>query len=63
MKRNELEIMAPAGSFDCLVAAIEGGADALFHRFRIESQHGNPEGQMDADGGDQDDAGMRGRAL
>ena len=30
MKRNELEIMAPAGSFDCLVAAIEGGADSVY---------------------------------
>ena len=30
MDRKELEIMAPAGSFDCLVAAIEGGADSVY---------------------------------
>ena len=30
MDRKELEIMAPAGSFDCLIAAIEGGADSVY---------------------------------
>lgn len=30
MNRKELEIMAPAGSFSCLVAAIEGGADSVY---------------------------------
>jgi len=30
MERKELEIMAPAGSFDCLVAAVEGGADSVY---------------------------------
>ena len=30
MNRKELEIMAPAGSFDCLLAAIEGGADSVY---------------------------------
>ena len=30
MERKELEIMAPAGSFECLVAAIEGGADSVY---------------------------------
>ena len=30
MQKKDLEIMAPAGSFDCLVAAIEGGADAVY---------------------------------
>jgi len=30
MKKKELEIMAPAGSFDCLMAAIEGGADSVY---------------------------------
>ena len=30
MQKKELEIMAPAGSFDCLVAAIEGGADSVY---------------------------------
>ena len=30
MDHKELEIMAPAGSFDCLLAAIEGGADSVY---------------------------------
>ena len=30
MDRKEIEIMAPAGSFDCLVAAVEGGADSVY---------------------------------
>ena len=30
MDRKELEIMAPAGSFDCLQAAIQGGADSVY---------------------------------
>ncbi len=30
MNRKELEIMAPAGSFDCLLAAVEGGADSVY---------------------------------
>ena len=30
MQKKELEIMAPAGSFDCLAAAIEGGADSVY---------------------------------
>ena len=30
MQKKELEIMAPAGSFDCLTAAIEGGADSVY---------------------------------
>ena len=30
MDRKELEIMAPAGSFDCLLAAVEGGADSVY---------------------------------
>ena len=30
MKRKDLEIMAPAGSFDCLMAAIQGGADSVY---------------------------------
>ena len=30
MNRKELEIMAPAGSFDCLLAAIQGGADSVY---------------------------------
>ncbi len=30
VKRNELEIMAPAGNFECLHAAIQGGADSVY---------------------------------
>ena len=30
MDRKELEIMAPAGGFDCLHAAIQGGADSVY---------------------------------
>ena len=30
MKREELEIMAPAGNFACLRAAIQGGADSVY---------------------------------
>ena len=30
MQKNDLEIMAPAGSFDCLTAAIEGGANSVY---------------------------------
>ncbi len=30
MKRKELEVMAPAGNFECLRAAIQGGADAVY---------------------------------
>ena len=30
MKMKELEIMAPAGGFDCLPAAIQGGADSVY---------------------------------
>lgn len=30
MDRKELEIMAPAGGFDCLLAAAEGGADSVY---------------------------------
>ena len=30
MDRKELEIMAPAGSFECLHAAIQGGADSVY---------------------------------
>jgi putative protease len=28
--RNEIEIMSPAGNFECLVAAIQGGADSVY---------------------------------
>ena len=30
MNRSDLEIMAPAGSFECLTAAIEGGANSVY---------------------------------
>ena len=30
MRKKELEIMAPAGGFDCLHAAIQGGADSVY---------------------------------
>jgi putative protease len=30
MKRNEIEIMAPAGSYESLTAAIQGGADSIY---------------------------------
>ncbi len=30
MDRKELEIMAPAGNFECLHAALEGGADSVY---------------------------------
>ena len=30
MDRNELEIMAPAGNFECLMAAIQGGANSVY---------------------------------
>jgi putative protease len=34
MKRSKIEIMAPAGSYDSLMAAIQGGADSIY--FGIE---------------------------
>jgi putative protease len=30
LKNNKLEIMAPAGNFECLRAAIQGGADSIY---------------------------------
>ena len=30
MDKKELEIMAPAGNFECLMAAIQGGADSVY---------------------------------
>lgn len=30
MEKKELEIMAPAGNFECLTAAIQGGADSVY---------------------------------
>lgn len=28
--KNEIEIMAPAGNFECLAAAIKAGADSVY---------------------------------
>ena len=44
MDRKELEIMAPAGSFECLTAAIEGGADSVYFgvgRLNMRSRSAN----------------------
>ena len=30
MTKNKIELLAPAGSFDCLQAAINSGADAIY---------------------------------
>ena len=30
MTRSDIEIMAPAGNFECLRAAIQGGADSVY---------------------------------
>jgi putative protease len=30
MNKTDVEIMAPAGNFECLRAAIEGGADSVY---------------------------------
>ena len=30
LEKNELEIMAPAGNFECLHAAIQGGANSVY---------------------------------
>lgn len=30
MKRNDIEIMAPAGSWESLTAALQGGADSVY---------------------------------
>ena len=30
MKRNDIEIMSPAGNFECLMAAIQGGANSVY---------------------------------
>ena len=34
MERKDFEIMAPVGSYESLVAAVQGGADAIY--FGIE---------------------------
>ncbi len=34
MKRSDIELMAPAGSYESLMAAIQGGANAIY--FGIE---------------------------
>ena len=30
MRRSDIEVMAPAGNFESLMAAIQGGADAVY---------------------------------
>ena len=30
MPENQIEIMAPAGNFECLMAAIQGGANSVY---------------------------------
>ena len=37
MDRKTLEIMAPAGNFECLQAAIQGGADSVYPDENIKS--------------------------
>ena len=44
MERKGLEIMAPAGNFECLQAAIQGGADAVYFgvgRLNMRSRSAN----------------------
>ena len=44
MDRKELEIMAPAGNFECLTAAIQGGADSVYFgigRLNMRSRSAN----------------------
>ena len=44
MDRSELEIMAPAGNFECLRAAIQGGADSVYFgvgRLNMRSRSAN----------------------
>jgi len=50
MNRSELEIMAPAGSFECLVAAVEGGANSVYFgigRLNMRSHSANNFGLED----------------
>ena len=39
MEKKKLEIMAPAGNFECLHAAIQGGADSVY--FGVEKLNQN----------------------
>ncbi|MBQ3942004.1 MAG: U32 family peptidase, partial [Bacteroidales bacterium] len=44
MLRKDLEIMAPAGNFECLHAAIQGGADSVYFgvgRLNMRSRSAN----------------------
>lgn len=50
MDRKELEIMAPAGNFECLHAAIQGGADSVYFgigRLNMRSHSANNFGMED----------------
>ncbi len=49
MEKKELEILAPAGSFDSLKAAVQAGADAVYmggSRFGARAYAENPEGDQ-----------------
>ena len=50
LDRKELEIMAPAGNFECLQAAIQGGADSVYFgvgRLNMRSHSANNFGPED----------------
>lgn len=50
MNKKELEIMAPAGNFECLQAAIQGGADSVYFgvgRLNMRSHSANNFGPED----------------
>ena len=50
MDRKELEIMAPAGNFECLRAAVQGGADSVYFgvgRLNMRSHSANNFGPED----------------
>ncbi|MBS6395700.1 MAG: U32 family peptidase [Clostridiales bacterium] len=49
MKKKRLEILAPAGSFESLKAAVQAGADAVYMgggRFGARAYADNPEGEL-----------------
>ena len=44
MEKKRLEIMAPAGNFECLYAALQGGADSVYfgvERLNMRSHSAN----------------------
>ena len=49
MREKKLEILAPAGSFESLKAAVQAGADAVYMggaRFGARAYADNPKGDM-----------------